>query len=619
MFCSNCGRTIRMEDEACQHCGASLGENRFYGNTYTSCQVRIPAEALNEAPAGGMISYTRTSYMSYDNQPEDDVYSNTTYRPLLSEEEDLTIAEEEEAAAEAAAIAAEEAAEAAAQAKNQQAEEEFPGEMDEPEASEEPAPEEEAPAPAAEDIPGAPAEEEEDDFVESTSPLPPLKKAAISPRVLSYMEELDRLQERKASGGGLRMPSFLKKKAAPAPQEEELPEAEDILSAEDGYDEAEYAEGEYESAPEYEESYDEEAPADEYAEGYAQEEALPAEEPDYDADMEAYAEAEEAEAGEYVAEDDEYEYYEDDELLDEESAAKPGFDFSRLKLNIDIKALLRSRALQIGVAAVLIVAVISVGIVWLNFVTANRSKIVDVTYSVYTGGIELLTSRAGEEYRSQMKDVYLTNTSYANQAFSEDIASLNALMPADPMANDELFVTALTIIQDSIAEAIKADADAELNGTAAQEADASALRWQAVSDALDRLSKAVTPGELSVIASDLQRVVSPTPSPTPVPTEKIYPTLTNGQMDNPDVKLMQNRLINLGFLDSERPDGDFGNGTEAAVKAFQRAAGMTADGIATHEVQKAMYAEDAPRTGTALVAPTNAPDTGAAPQNPAVE
>ena len=87
MFCSNCGKTIRPESDTCQHCGANLGTDRFYGNAYTSSQVRIPAEQLNQAPTGGMLTYTRTSYMTDDIQPENDVYSNTTYRPLLSEEE----------------------------------------------------------------------------------------------------------------------------------------------------------------------------------------------------------------------------------------------------------------------------------------------------------------------------------------------------------------------------------------------------------------------------------------------------------------------------------------------------------------------------------------------------
>ena len=56
---------------------------------------------------------------------------------------------------------------------------------------------------------------------------------------------------------------------------------------------------------------------------------------------------------------------------------------------------------------------------------------------------------------------------------------------------------------------------------------------------------------------------------------------------------MQRRLIELGYLDNGA-DGDFGPKTTAAVKAFQEAAGLTADGVATPEVLDALYADDAP-------------------------
>ncbi len=233
MFCSNCGKTIRPEENECRHCGAFLGENRFYGSTYTSSQVRVPVEELNQAPKGGMISYTRTNYMSPEFQPADDVYSNTTYRPLLTDEEDLDLQEAEEAARLAAEEEARQAAEAEAAAQ-EQAEAEA-----EEAAAEEAAPEEEAETEFEEEIPAEDvvdaAEEETEEYTPLTPeeldrefPLDPLKKAAISPRVLSYMEEIDRRQQRRSeNAGGLRLPSFLKRKFVPAQEEayeDELPE-----------------------------------------------------------------------------------------------------------------------------------------------------------------------------------------------------------------------------------------------------------------------------------------------------------------------------------------------------------------------------------------------------------
>jgi peptidoglycan hydrolase-like protein with peptidoglycan-binding domain len=55
------------------------------------------------------------------------------------------------------------------------------------------------------------------------------------------------------------------------------------------------------------------------------------------------------------------------------------------------------------------------------------------------------------------------------------------------------------------------------------------------------------------------------------------PTLREGARGEP-VRALQNRLNQLGF-NAGTADGAFGPKTEAAVKAFQRAKGLTADGI----------------------------------------
>ncbi len=45
------------------------------------------------------------------------------------------------------------------------------------------------------------------------------------------------------------------------------------------------------------------------------------------------------------------------------------------------------------------------------------------------------------------------------------------------------------------------------------------------------------------------------------------------------VKALQRALIQLKFLTNSLPDGDFGPRTEAAVKTFQAAKNLTADGV----------------------------------------
>lgn len=68
----------------------------------------------------------------------------------------------------------------------------------------------------------------------------------------------------------------------------------------------------------------------------------------------------------------------------------------------------------------------------------------------------------------------------------------------------------------------------------------------------------------------------PSPAPTPEPE---YPVLDKGDKGDA-VKDMQNKLIKHGFyLPKYGADGDFGNETLAALKAFQKKAGLEVDGI----------------------------------------
>lgn len=76
-------------------------------------------------------------------------------------------------------------------------------------------------------------------------------------------------------------------------------------------------------------------------------------------------------------------------------------------------------------------------------------------------------------------------------------------------------------------------------------------------------------------------------------TEPAGVTLKKGDK-NEDVRKMQTRLIELNYL-SSGADGDFGGKTEAAVKMFQQACGLEANGVAAPETLDALYAADAPK------------------------
>ena len=79
---------------------------------------------------------------------------------------------------------------------------------------------------------------------------------------------------------------------------------------------------------------------------------------------------------------------------------------------------------------------------------------------------------------------------------------------------------------------------------------------------------------------------------TKTEAETTYTTLQKGSKGD-DVMKLQQRLKELGYLKGSA-DGDYGKGTEKAVKAFQKRAGLKQDGVAGAAMQKALFADDAP-------------------------
>ena len=89
-------------------------------------------------------------------------------------------------------------------------------------------------------------------------------------------------------------------------------------------------------------------------------------------------------------------------------------------------------------------------------------------------------------------------------------------------------------------------------------------------------------------------------------------TTTLKQGDKGDsVKALQKRLIELGYL-TGTADGTFGAATKAAVKEFQTAAGISADGVAGAATITALFSASAPRKpdGTLTAAPSTSPEHG---------
>ncbi len=92
---------------------------------------------------------------------------------------------------------------------------------------------------------------------------------------------------------------------------------------------------------------------------------------------------------------------------------------------------------------------------------------------------------------------------------------------------------------------------------------------------------------------------TPTPVPTPSPA---LTTLRRGDTGN-EVKSLQQRLIQLGYL-SGNADGNFGSLTAGAVTMFQQRNGLTADGIAGPTTLSKLYSTMATTAPTATPAPT---------------
>ncbi len=92
---------------------------------------------------------------------------------------------------------------------------------------------------------------------------------------------------------------------------------------------------------------------------------------------------------------------------------------------------------------------------------------------------------------------------------------------------------------------------------------------------------------------------------TPRPTNTPFTSYKKGD-SGAEISKLQRRLKELGYL-TGAADGDFGAATEAAVKAFQRNNGLTADGKAGSYTLDKLYSNSAKAAVTATPRVTNTP------------
>lgn len=106
---------------------------------------------------------------------------------------------------------------------------------------------------------------------------------------------------------------------------------------------------------------------------------------------------------------------------------------------------------------------------------------------------------------------------------------------------------------------------------------------------------------------------APSAAPTPAMTaNKRYTQIAFGDSGN-NVKKLQNALIDLGYMEKGSADGQYGYKTYNAVKAFQKANHLSADGVAGPMTLTCLY-ENPHVIG--VVAPTEVPTATPTPSLP---
>ena len=123
---------------------------------------------------------------------------------------------------------------------------------------------------------------------------------------------------------------------------------------------------------------------------------------------------------------------------------------------------------------------------------------------------------------------------------------------------------------------------------------------QDISDQPMNLSATVGEDGSIDIAPETTPAPTWTPAPTPTPTPD--PTLRRG-MECDEVLELQERLMELGYMEQDEPTRKFGPATEAAVTLFQRQVNFTEtldmtlqqDGIAGIQTLGLIYSDDAPK------------------------
>lgn len=120
----------------------------------------------------------------------------------------------------------------------------------------------------------------------------------------------------------------------------------------------------------------------------------------------------------------------------------------------------------------------------------------------------------------------------------------------------------------------------------------------AVALTAERIVREATPTPIpfsaDVLAPTSCALDTPNPQPEETPGVMVSQfTLLQENDDYPTVSQLQNRLMELGYLDSDEPTTVFNAATTVAVSLFQRTISEPMDGVATGELQEHLFSAEA--------------------------
>ncbi len=118
------------------------------------------------------------------------------------------------------------------------------------------------------------------------------------------------------------------------------------------------------------------------------------------------------------------------------------------------------------------------------------------------------------------------------------------------------------------------------------------IRAWTSSDASDKGPKEINSTTITVITPTPTPTPTSTPTPSPTPTPTPDPTLRPGD-ENERVRDLQNRLIELNYMDLDEATLYYGTVTTYAVELFQRQHDLTMDGVAGPQTLDLIYSTEA--------------------------